>query len=169
MRRATTEDFPSVAAGRVEEAYKVLGSVLDEFARLSEAEVEQQLITDNGIPTHAELGVLAKEMLNERRLRDRIIRQAFFGEPVWDLLLSLFVAHSVGQPLTVSAACASAGCPQTTALRYIDQLEVKGLLDKSKSEGDKRMIFVQMTRRCLDLMVDYLTRVEESRSKKKPA
>jgi hypothetical protein len=62
-----------------------------------------------------------------RRRRDGAAPvKGLFGEPAWDILLDLFIAHCRGDDLQVSSVCIEASVPSTTILRWIARLESEG-------------------------------------------
>lgn len=82
----------------------------------------------------------------ERRLRDRLFADdELFGEPAWDILLDVASAESKGERLPVTSVCIGACVPGTTALRWIDILERRGLLHREDDRTDARRSFVRLT------------------------
>ena len=80
-----------------------------------------------------------------RRAEHFAIVGDLFGEPVWDLLLDLFIAHERGQKVSVSSASAAACVPTTTALRTIAKLIERGLIEDRPDPQDKRRRYVRLT------------------------
>lgn len=105
-----------------------------------------------------ELLALAERLYCERRRRDAVMaRHALhFREPAWDMLLDLFISHGAGRPVSVSSACLSALIPQTTALRYVGQLENGGLIYRSPDPNDGRRQHLVMSTTGIRAMQDYL-------------
>lgn len=87
----------------------------------------------------------ARNILKLRRERDRLLDRRLFGEPGWDILLELYVAHCDRKPVTVSAIAQASGAPATTGLRYITLLADAGLLERTKASQDRRTIHVALT------------------------
>lgn len=92
-----------------------------------------------------ELRRRARNLLKLRRARDRLMDPRLFGEPSWDMLLELFVAHCDGKPVTVSALAQASGAPTTTGLRYILLLADAELVERRKATHDRRTILVSLT------------------------
>jgi predicted transcriptional regulator len=90
------------------------------------------------------LGIVARAMYNERRVRDHVAELALFGEPAWDILLDLFASEAEGKSVSISSACLAASVPMTTALRWVSRLEEEGLIERSAT-GDRRRINVRLT------------------------
>jgi len=91
-----------------------------------------------------------------RRLRERIAGAAFgeglFADPSWDMMLDLYIQTSRGISVSVSSACIGATAPPTTALRYLADLEKRGIIRRFSHPTDKRSLHVQMTEEGMDLM-----------------
>lgn len=105
----------------------------------------------------ADLRMRARNVLKLRRARERLLGQSLFGEPAWDILLELFVAHCDGKPVTVSAIAQASAAPTTTGLRYIALLVDAGLAERSKADHDRRTVLVALTAKGLAAMETLLT------------
>src|SRR5512146_2405268 len=66
---------------------------------------------------------MACAILEDRRRRSLIFNAGMFGEPAWEMLLTMFVNDSSGPRLTVGGLSKSAECPLTTTLRWLKYLE----------------------------------------------
>ena len=96
---------------------------------------------------------LAKALYALRRRRDAAANfKGLFGEPAWDILLDLYLAHKRGTELQVSSVCIEAGVPSTTILRWIARLERDGLLYRVADKGDARRRYVRLTQDGHELM-----------------
>ncbi|OYW44393.1 MAG: hypothetical protein B7Z08_05910 [Sphingomonadales bacterium 32-68-7] len=93
----------------------------------------------------APLGLIAEEVYRDRRLRSRYLPDRLLGEPAWDMLLDLFAAETRGQTVSVSSACLAAEAPMSTGLRWLQHLEVDGLVERWPDPGDARRHFVRLT------------------------
>ncbi|MBB4611755.1 MarR family transcriptional regulator [Novosphingobium taihuense] len=103
----------------------------------------------SGLPRHADdeqhqnqVLQYAKEIYAFRRKRSNWLPQDLFGEPAWDILLELFVMRMQGKSARVKNACIASGVPATTALRWINVLERKGLISSSADSVDHRVRWV---------------------------
>src|SRR3546814_15687394 len=65
-----------------------------------------------------ELARLCQAVYRSRRARPRYMAAAgdLFADPIWDMMLDLYVASQRGQLTTVTNACVAADVPQTTAI-----------------------------------------------------
>ncbi len=95
--------------------------------------------------TPSDLRSRARNLLKLRRERERLLDPQLFGEPSWDILLELYVAHCDGKTVTVSAIAQASAVPTTTGLRYIALLVKSGLVERTKSVHDRRTILVTLT------------------------
>ncbi|MGV3511249.1 MAG: hypothetical protein ACO1OX_04505 [Novosphingobium sp.] len=84
----------------------------------------------------------AKEICAFRRKRGNWLPQDLFGEPAWDILLELFIMRMQGQSARVKTACIASGVPATTALRWINLLERKGLVSSYADTVDHRVRWI---------------------------
>lgn len=93
----------------------------------------------------SDLRARARAILKLRRARERVIDPRLFGEPSWDMLLELYVAHCDGKRVNVSALAHASGAPTTTGLRYISLLGETGLVERTKAAQDRRAVEVMLT------------------------
>ena len=105
----------------------------------------------------ASLLALARHAYRLRRQRGAIFgSEDLFGEPAWDILLDLYIAHAEGKPVSVSSACIGSANPATTALRWLAVLADKGLLVREADAKDQRRIMVRLTERGIAAMERFL-------------
>lgn len=124
---------------------------------------KQPVFTFSFQPTHAQLIALAKSLLAERRLRSKHFAKLEFGEPVWDLLLDLYMCGLTGRSVSVSSACIAAYVPPTTALRYITMLVSQGTLLRVGDKNDARRVFLVLSDETRLAIERYLTEVHQTR------
>jgi DNA-binding MarR family transcriptional regulator len=86
-----------------------------------------------------------RAILKARRTRSRFFEADLFAEPAWDILLELCAAQLGQHRMSVSSLCVAAAVPATTALRWINTLEAKGLLRRQPDSTDARRTFVHLT------------------------
>jgi DNA-binding MarR family transcriptional regulator len=80
-----------------------------------------------------------------RRRRDTLFGRDLFGEPAWDILLDLYVAEQAGRALALSTVGALAGVPQTTAFRWMSQLQERGYIVRRADPNDARRGFIHLS------------------------
>ncbi|WP_181815780.1 hypothetical protein [Alteripontixanthobacter maritimus] len=102
------------------------------------------------------LAGLAQTWYKERRLRNEVLGKELFCEPAWDMLLDLFVQQEQGRKISITSACIASDSAQTTALRWIEILIAKGLLDKRTDETDCRRSWLTLTEDGLTKMREVL-------------
>ncbi len=93
------------------------------------------------------LAEAARAMYRSRRRRSRHF-DAFsdgFGEPMWDIMLDLFVAGREGRLVSISSATIAAEVPPTTALRWLKGMEQDGMIERRDDPHDGRRTYVQLT------------------------
>ena len=99
---------------------------------------------------------IAEEHYRARRAREKFVDHQLLGEPAWDLLLDLYIQHARGHRVSVSSVCVAAAVPVTTALRWLDALEKRGLVDRARDGADARRVFVMLSRDGAKAMEAYL-------------
>jgi hypothetical protein len=87
----------------------------------------------------------AKALIACRRLREKLFGKELFSDPAWDILLDLFIAQSEGRDIAIGSACIAAAVPFTSALRWCQMLETRGLLYRVRDPRDGRRVFLRLT------------------------
>lgn len=88
----------------------------------------------------------AKLIYRARRHRDAASGlSGLFGEPAWDILLDVYIAHKSRHELSVSNVGIEAGVPPTTILRWLSRLELAGLIDRAGDAIDRRRRYIRLT------------------------
>lgn len=101
-------------------------------------------------------GDLARQAYATRRRRAVIFKNSeLFGEPAWDILLDLYIAHVEGKQVSVSSACIGSAAPPTTGLRWLGVLSDQGLILREHDPEDQRRILVRLTEKGLSAMDEY--------------
>lgn len=88
---------------------------------------------------------IAQTIYRMRRVRERRFDPLLFGEPVWDILLDLFIAAAEGRRIGVSSACIGAAAPATTALRHFAKLAEDGVIERDSDPDDGRRKYVRLS------------------------
>lgn len=112
---------------------------------------------------------LARSLYRERRLRDRYLTGDLFGEPIWDMLLDLYVARFEMKDVHVTSLCAASCRPLTTALRWIAVLEERNMVRRINSPHDKRVQYLELTDDAFHRMRWYLSRIAAERGENSEA
>jgi DNA-binding MarR family transcriptional regulator len=105
---------------------------------------------------------LATSIYRFRQRRAQIFAdEDLFGEPAYDILLDLYIAHHEERHVTISDACNAAGVPCTTALRQVNILEQRGLIRRFPDHRDRRRSYVALEPRALSALERLFTRADE--------
>ena len=106
---------------------------------------------------------LARQTYEDRRRRNKIFQSdELFGEAAWDILLDLFIAAKERRRVSVTSACIGSAVPSTTALRWISILERQGLLAREADPGDARRVYVTLSPRGYEAMLEYFSSASRS-------
>lgn len=100
----------------------------------------------------------ADALLAARRARTEALGSGLFADPAWDMLLALFAAAERGEALPVTRLCVAAGVPQTTALRWLEQLEQGRLIGRAADTADARRTLVTLAPEAREKMRTLLRR-----------
>ncbi len=87
----------------------------------------------------------ARGILAARRRRKRFLPAELLGEPAWDVLLDLLVSQSEEREVPLKDACIASGVPATTAMRCLEGLRSKGLVDHTPDPVDRRRKLLVLT------------------------
>lgn len=126
----------------------------------NEAERAPRPSTDGKARNHL---ALARKAYTLRRKRAAIFgKPDMFGEPAWDILLDLYIAHAQGKPVSVSSACIGSAAPATTGLRWLGILADEGLIARENDVGDNRRVLVRLSNAGIAAMERFFDTVIEA-------
>lgn len=106
--------------------------------------------------------LVALSWVNSRNSVTRIFDQDLVSNPGWDIMLDLFINQMRARPVFVCGLCLAAKVPQTTALRWIGNLERNGLVVRSPDQKDRRRSYVRLTETGADRMRQVLDAASDS-------
>jgi DNA-binding MarR family transcriptional regulator len=134
----------------VDDLHRLLGKLRDR-SPVSET-------PDAEVPDGEELKLeqRARRLLENRRKRIAIFGAQMFAEPAWDMLLLLFLSGR-GRRQTQSSLCELSGASRSTAMRWIEFLAGRGLVQREDHPTDKRHNFVSLTEKGRHLLDLYLS------------
>jgi DNA-binding MarR family transcriptional regulator len=89
------------------------------------------------------LVMTARQLRRMREARVRHLSEAGDAEPAWDLLLALYTTEST--QARSSDLAAAARLPQTTAFRWLVEMERIGLVSRRVDPSDRRAVQVRLT------------------------
>lgn len=103
----------------------------------------------------------ARQVYGNRRRRTALFGNGeLFGEPAWDILLDLYIAHAENKPVSVSSACIGSASPPTTGLRWLGVLAENELILREHDPEDQRRVLVRLTDRGIAAMDEYFNKAE---------
>jgi DNA-binding MarR family transcriptional regulator len=103
--------------------------------------------------------VIAQWLYWSRQIRPGEELQSLYGEPVWDLLLDLYINEKSGKTISVSSLCFGTGVPNTTGLRYLAALEKSGWISRTPDPADRRRVWINLLPGALAEMDGYVDRL----------
>ena len=106
--------------------------------------------------------LIAQAWVSARNCVTRIIDAELVANPGWDILLDLFISRMREQPVFVCGLCLASHVPQTTALRWIGNLETRGLVRRTPDLRDRRRTCVELTDFGVQQVRDVLDAVSDS-------
>jgi DNA-binding MarR family transcriptional regulator len=100
----------------------------------------------------------ARRILSGRRLRAQMFDPEIFGEPAWDMLLTLYVQEAARSPQTRASLAQAVGAPPSVAVRWQDYLERRGLVELTHGSGSGPLI-LRITPHGREVLDRYLAQV----------
>ena len=108
----------------------------------------------------------AERLYADRRQRSPLIGGfELFGEPAWDILLDLYIAHARGKVVSVSSACIGSAAPPTTGLRWLGILQQEGLVLRENDPQDQRRVNVRLSPDAITRLETYLSGLTDKAGK----
>lgn len=98
----------------------------------------------------------ARRLIQEFELRHSFFDKNLFSDPAWLILLDLFVHNTVGRPVSVSSLYLAAKTPPTTALRWINALVDRGMIERLDDPTDRRRVHLKLSPAAYENMTAYL-------------
>lgn len=109
------------------------------------------------VPSDAQRRFAAR-IYRARREREGLLPRGLFSEPAWDMLLDLYVNDN-GSGIATSSLCIASNVPATTALRWIQTLADRGLIERHTSDMDQRMTLICLSESGWRMMHDTISRM----------
>ena len=116
-------------------------------------EAPKELVSDADRET---LVSRARLVFNSRQLRERYFDAQLFGEPAWDMLLLLYIAEQSSARMTATSLGGLVHTPPTTVARWLNHLELAGLIERQAHPTDRRTIFLKLAEKGRAALVSYL-------------
>lgn len=83
------------------------------------------------------------------------------ANPIWDMLLDLYLARHEGREVYLWPLCIASHCPLSTAYRKVSFMEKRGLVVRLNATRNKRRINVAMTDQGQEIMDGILDRMTD--------
>ena len=96
----------------------------------------------------------ARRIIASRKLRTSFFPLEMFGEPAWDILLSLYCVGSA-ETQSQQFLAAGSGVPTSTTIRWLKYLESEGLIART-FDHDSASNHVQLTEKACRALELYL-------------
>ena len=93
-----------------------------------------------------------RQLIAERQIIARYLRQSDWNHASWIMLLELYAADAIGKPLSVSSLGHAAGISIATAGRLALILEEREFVERERDPRDARRTHVALTARGLAAM-----------------
>lgn len=96
----------------------------------------------SGCDARTQLQARAQAIFAERGRRSQFFSKSVFGEPAWEMLVTLYIMD--GRRVTVGKLVTMIDAPQTTALRWLQYLERKRYVARRSDPDDKRVVCIEL-------------------------
>ena len=117
-----------------------------------------------GVHSPSEGDMLRKDaarLLARRKLRNQLFDANLFGEPAWDILLSLYVIHNERRRLSIRNLAQYCDLPLTTTQRWLDYLAQREFIARLPSPTDHRVVYIELADKGRARMDNYFLRLRE--------
>ncbi|WP_449415482.1 response regulator [Ochrobactrum teleogrylli] len=101
------------------------------------------------------------ELLRIRDIKTRYFSDKLFVDPAWHMLLDLMENHLQEKQVSVSSLYIVSGVSAATASRRLDEMETAGLIQRWLDPNDSRRQLVAPSERAIELMMSYLTALNQ--------
>jgi hypothetical protein len=130
--------------------HELLGIIREtaERAGCSEREVlgriRAKIVGEPAAEGSAELKGFVRRLQRMRQARNDVLGAPLCRDPVWDMLIALYLARMEERPISISGLCAAANTPATTALRHFERMRRHGMVDLQDDTSDQRRSWVAL-------------------------
>lgn len=142
-RRRRFVELSDSDARQLQRLLRLLSEAQEEGSWTGVYEHGQERATNPLVASHGHS--VARAILLSRQARKAVFASSIFGEPAWDMLLTLYVAEQEGLRLTVTRLAEQSDAPLTTAIRWIDYLDQSKLVTRRPHVHDGRVVLVELT------------------------
>ena len=100
----------------------------------------------------------ARKIRAARDLRQQWFDRNIFGEPAWEMLLTLYIIDGEQRRLSTRRIAKLANLSLTTTLRWLDYLEEQQLISRRRNPFDQRVVDTELSDKGRTAMDAYLMR-----------
>jgi DNA-binding MarR family transcriptional regulator len=100
----------------------------------------------------------ARKIRSARDLRQEWFDRNIFGEPAWEMLLTLYIIDGEERRLSTRRIAKLANLSLTTTLRWLDYLEEQQLISRRHNPFDQRVVDTELSEKGRTAMDAYLIR-----------
>lgn len=104
------------------------------------------------------------DLIANRELVGKHIGFELSADPVWDMLLDLFVWEHRGRDIAISSLASAANVPATTARASIRTMQDLGWVYRQPDAGDGRRIYIRLTDKAHSALADIFEGIAERAS-----
>lgn len=104
----------------------------------------------------------AARLVASRKLRSGLFDPNLFGEPAWDILLSLYVIHNERRRMSIRALADHCDLPLTTMQRWLEYLAQRDLVRRSTNPADHRVVYIELAEKGRQKMDAYFLRLRQA-------
>ena len=127
------------------------------LAIIHQASVRLAILRDPLSPEAGQLlRTVAERLYAERRRREEYFPAALFGEPAWDLLLALFIAHDDGRHISLEEAYEAAKVDPSDGRALVEKLVASGLVTRSHNRWNAILLTDHGSDRLSDYLADLI-------------
>ena len=105
----------------------------------------------------------ARQIRYSRGLRGDLFDLNLFGEPAWEIILTLYTIDSDRRRLHTRELSELSGVALTTVLRWLDYLEEQGFIARRPNPHDQRMVYIELAQKGRNAMDEYLLKMRDSK------
>ena len=144
-RSNSSPDGVFIPASDALEIVRLLKLLQTRLGNSRDGKIERATAQDNkpsGCSVRTLLQARARAIFAERNRRSRFFSKSIFGEPAWEMLVTLYIMD--GRRVTVGNLVNMIDAPQTTALRWMQYLERRQYVKRRPDPDDKRVVCIEL-------------------------
>jgi hypothetical protein len=105
---------------------------------------------------------LCRALILQRQLVTDLVGSSLCANPVWDMLLDLYVADREGLSLYIWPLSVAGKVPISSAHRKIDAMVQHGLVVRTVDESDRRRVGIQLSEEFRERLENFFDRLMRS-------